>query len=98
VRGGQHLYPDTSQSFPVIDCIESRSCAEGEKPGINCDGNPAGRELLHPAVEIAELRFASLRHHIAFTAQGSEGARETNETQGGQGNFSVFECMGEGVK
>jgi len=37
----QHLYPDTSQSFPVIDCIESRSCAEGEKAGVNCDGNPA---------------------------------------------------------
>lgn len=37
----QHLYPDTALSFPVIDCIESRACAEGEKPGENCDGNPA---------------------------------------------------------
>lgn len=33
----QHLHPDTS--FPVIDCIERHSCAEGESPP-KCKGPP----------------------------------------------------------
>jgi hypothetical protein len=49
----QHLYPDMSQSFPVIDCIESRACAEGEKAGVNCDGNPAGEGVIACEVEVS---------------------------------------------
>lgn len=36
----QHLYPSQELFFPVLDCIESRGCAEGEEPGKGCDGAP----------------------------------------------------------
>lgn len=36
----QHLYPSLEQFFPVIDCIEARSCAVGEENGKTCDGPP----------------------------------------------------------
>jgi hypothetical protein len=38
----QHLYPRVSQFFPVLECIEDRACAEGEKVPADCKGLPAG--------------------------------------------------------
>ena len=36
----QHLYPQQTQFFPVIECIEHRSCAEDMEPPA-CQGPPA---------------------------------------------------------
>jgi hypothetical protein len=38
----QHLYPKVTQFFPVLECIEDRACAEGQKAPADCQGLPAG--------------------------------------------------------
>ncbi|EKX48049.1 hypothetical protein GUITHDRAFT_106130 [Guillardia theta CCMP2712] len=92
----QSMYPDQQTFFPVIDCVEKRGCAEGQKAPEDCEGEPqavAGgcvHEFGHGVMDINALQacvYGSQGRGLQIpesTILLLQAAKETSEATGRQ--------------